>query len=80
MLQSQPVDADQGQPDILLIGHVTSDLESADPNSAYRVGGTVSFAAVTAMRLGRRPTVITRAAATTDLSELPADLELHVLP
>jgi 1D-myo-inositol 3-kinase len=80
MLQSQPVDADQGQPDILLIGHVTSDLESADPNSAYRLGGTVSFAAVTALRLGRRPTVITRAAATTDLSELPADLDLHVLP
>ncbi len=78
----EPQESDQpsGQPDILLIGHVTCDLESADPNSAYRLGGTVSFAAVTAMRLGRQPTVITRAAATTDLSELPADLDLHVLP
>jgi sugar/nucleoside kinase (ribokinase family) len=71
---------DASYPDILLVGHVTCDLESADPNSAYRLGGTVSFAAITAMRLGRRPTVITRAAAGTDLSELPADLDLHVLP
>jgi sugar/nucleoside kinase (ribokinase family) len=31
------------------------------------------------MRLGRRPTVITRAAADTDLSELPANLDLHLL-
>ncbi len=80
MLQSQPVHTDQEPPDILLIGHVTSDLVSADRNSASRLGGTVSFAAITALRLGRRPTVITRAAATTDLSELPADLDLHVLP
>lgn len=80
MLQSQPLYADHGKPDILLIGHVTCDLDSADRNSAYRLGGTVSFAAVTAMRLGRQPTVITRASATTDLSELPSDLDLHVLP
>jgi sugar/nucleoside kinase (ribokinase family) len=79
-LQSHPVDSSSQYPDILLIGHVTCDLESADPESAYRLGGTVSFAAVTAMRLGRHPTVITRAAADTDLSELPADLDLHVLP
>ncbi|MCC6454069.1 MAG: ribokinase [Caldilineaceae bacterium] len=83
MLQSQPVQpahTDQSKPDILLIGHVTCDLESADRDSAYRLGGTVSFAAVTAMRLGRHPTIITRAAATTDLSDLPTDLDLHVLP
>ena len=80
MLQSPPVDSDSRYPDILLIGHVTCDLESADPHSAYRLGGTVSFAAVTAMRLGRKPTIITRAAAQTDLSELPAEVDLHVLP
>jgi 1D-myo-inositol 3-kinase len=83
MLQSQPVNSpnlESRQPDILLVGHVTCDLESADPNSAYRLGGTVSFAAVTAMRLGRQPTIITRAAAGTDLSELPDGLDLHVLP
>lgn len=94
MLESQPVhsssdtansnaansNAANQPPDILLIGHVTCDLESADRNSPYRLGGTVSFAAVTAMRLGRRPTVITRAAADTNLSELPDGLDLHVLP
>lgn len=67
-------------PDILLIGHVTRDLQTDDPDGPYRIGGTVSFASVVATHLGRRPTVITRAAATTDLSELPPDAELHVLP
>ena len=51
-----------------------------DLSSPYRIGGTVSFASVTAVRLGRRPTVVTRAAATTDLSELPDEVDLHVLP
>lgn len=66
--------------DILLIGHVTRDLISDDPTGPYRLGGTVSFAAITALRLGRQPTIITRASADTDLSELPAGVDLHVLP
>lgn len=82
MLQSPATDNhhQNDKPDILLVGHVTCDLESADRNSNYRLGGTVSFAAITAMRLGRKPTVITRAAADTNLSELPSNLDLHVLP
>jgi sugar/nucleoside kinase (ribokinase family) len=80
MLQSQPVFEDSAQPDILLIGHVTCDLETPDPHSRCRLGGTVSFAAVTAIRLGRQPAIITRAAAETDLADLPAGVELHVLP
>ncbi len=92
MLQSNPQTGPQADPraashtdtargpDILLIGHVTCDLLSADRDSDYRIGGTVSFASVTATRLGRRATVITRAAADTDLSELPPEVELHVLP
>jgi sugar/nucleoside kinase (ribokinase family) len=68
------------QPDILLIGHVTRDLLAEDPQGAYRLGGTVSFASVTALRLGRHPTVITRAAPEVDLSELPTDVSLYVLP
>ncbi|WP_437285939.1 PfkB family carbohydrate kinase [Sorangium sp. So ce406] len=67
-------------PDILLIGHVTRDLLSADPQSDCRLGGTVSFGAVTAVRLGRAPTVVTRAAASTDLSALPAEAEVMALP
>ncbi len=80
MLQSKPQEAPASGPDILLIGHVTCDLISADRESDYRLGGTVSFASVTAIRLGRRASVITRAASTTDLSELPAEVDLHVLP
>ena len=85
MLQStytaQPEGAAGATPvDILLIGHVTRDLISADPAGPYRLGGTVSFAAITALRLGRQPTIITRAAADTDLSELPASVDLRVLP
>lgn len=80
MLQSDAVHGKQNQPDILLIGHVTCDLATADPHSACRLGGTVSFAAVTALQLGRRPTIVTRAADTTDLSELPGEVDLHVLP
>ncbi|MGK3986042.1 PfkB family carbohydrate kinase [Sorangium sp. So ce136] len=67
-------------PDILLIGHVTCDLLGADLQGGYRLGGTVSFAAVTAVRLGRAPTVVTRAAPSTDLSGLPAEAEVVVLP
>jgi 1D-myo-inositol 3-kinase len=66
--------------DILLIGHVTRDLVGEERNGPYHVGGTVSFAAVTALRLGRKPTIITRAALDTDLGELPNGLELHRLP
>lgn len=80
MLQSKPNAEANPEADILLIGHVTRDLVSADPASDYRIGGTVSFAAITALRLGRRPTVITRAAADTDLSELPSGIDLRVLP
>lgn len=80
MLQSQPQRAGESGPDILLVGHVTWDLESTDRHGPGRLGGTVSFAAVTALRLGRHPTVLTRAAAATDLSELPASVDLHVLP
>lgn len=66
--------------DILLVGHVTRDLIENDQQGPYRLGGTVSFAAITALRLGRKPTIITRAAADTNLAELPAAVDLHVLP
>ena len=68
------------QTDILLLGHVTQDLITQDIQDGYRLGGTVSFAAITALRLGRRPTIITSAAPSTDLSDLPAEIELVVLP
>lgn len=68
------------QVDLLLIGHVTRDLLGETPRSGWRLGGTVSFAAITALRLGRKPTIITRAAQASDLGELPNEVERHVLP
>ena len=68
------------RPDVVLVGHVTCDLETADPGSCHRIGGTVSFAAVVATRLGRHATILTRAAEATDLSELPPEADVHVLP
>lgn len=66
--------------DILLIGNVTRDLVDEHDFEHYRLGGTVTFAAVVADRLGRRPTVITRAAPETDLSAMPASAQIHLLP
>jgi len=65
--------------DILLIGNVTRDLIHERDFSTYLLGGTVTFAAVVADRLGRRPTVVTRATPDTDLSAMPSSAELHVL-
>lgn len=66
--------------DVLLIGHVTRDLVDQAPESDFRVGGTVSFGAVTALRLGRRPTILTSAESEADLAELPLGVALHVEP
>lgn len=80
MLQSNQSQQAVQPIDILLIGHITRDLISADQQGPYRLGGTVSFAAVTALRLGRRPTILTRAASDLDLSELPQEIDLRILP
>lgn len=67
--------------DFLVIGHVTRDIPTADPAAtAYVLGGTVSFAAVTAAKLGRHPTVLTRAGADVDLQALREVGGLCVLP
>lgn len=65
--------------DLLLVGHVTRDLIGETPRNGWRLGGTVSFAAITALRLGRKPTIITRAGQESDLGELPAEVERIVL-
>lgn len=81
--------APASQVDLLLVGSITRDLVddpglSADSESVRsapsRLGGTVSFAANTALRMGRHPTIITRAASERDLDELPAEVERIVLP
>src|SRR5690348_2712266 len=46
------------RPDFLAIGHITRDLL---PNGNWRLGGAVTYAALTAARLGLRPAVVTSA-------------------
>jgi 1D-myo-inositol 3-kinase len=75
-----PKQKQKRQVDLLLVGHVTRDLIGETPRSGWRLGGTVSFAAITALRLGRKPTIITRAAQASDLGELPNEVERIVLP
>jgi hypothetical protein len=63
--------------DFLAVGHITHDRAP----EGFRLGGTVSFAAVTARRLGRHPGIVTRGS-----GELlhdrtaPDDLGYHVAP
>jgi len=88
MLQS-----DLSQADFLVIGNITQDLVDTQirlgapaPDTTqltpdqYRLGGTVTFAAITAQRLGRQPSVVSRAAATTDLSAMGDGVDLVRLP
>src|SRR6266566_3531028 len=57
-------------PEFLTIGHVTRDLH---PDGSFSLGGTVTFAALTAYRLGLVAAIVTRADAEL-LAELPARL------
>lgn len=75
--------------DFLVIGNITQDLVDTRVSvnaqalstaplrpEQYRLGGTVTFAAITALRLGRTPTIITRISDSTDLSAIPAAVNL----
>lgn len=48
----------QESPDLLLIGHASRDLL---PGGQWQLGGTVTYAAVAARRLGLRPAIVTSA-------------------
>src|SRR5258707_10115298 len=57
-------------PEFLTIGHVTRDLH---PDGSFTLGGTVTFAALTAYRLGLVSAIVTRAGA-----QLLADLPTYL--
>lgn len=62
--------------DFLTIGHIAKDIIPG----GYTLGGTVTYASATALRLGRRPAVITRIGQDLILPELYDDIELLALP
>jgi sugar/nucleoside kinase (ribokinase family) len=70
------------QLDFLALGHVTRDVGSADQPDDFTLGGTVTFAALTASRLGLAAAVVTCAddvVAERLRTALP-DVALHVRP
>lgn len=60
----------------LTIGNVTKDLAA----NGYNVGGTVTYASVTALQLGYKPAVLTRMGSDVILPEVYGDIELYPLP
>lgn len=67
---------DASRPDFLVIGHVTKDLQE----DGYTIGGTVTFASLTARNLGRRTAVVTRASPDLNLNPLYRGIEVLHLP
>ena len=63
-------------PDFLVIGHLVKDKVA----EGWRLGGTASYAALTAHRLGLRTAILSAAADNVDLSALPSGIDLRLLP
>ena len=64
------------RPHFLVIGHVTKDLQQ----DGYTVGGTVTFASLTACNLGQRTAVVTRASPDLNLARVYQGVEVLRLP
>ncbi len=65
-----------GQPDFLVVGHVSKDLT----NGGHRAGGTVVYSALTARNLGRRVAVVTSAGRDLNLGQFLEGVELVCVP
>ena len=65
-----------GQIDFLVIGHLCKDLTP----DGYRLGGTVTYAAITARNLGLRAGVLTRCGADVELGDSLAGVDVRRLP
>jgi hypothetical protein len=63
-------------PDFLAIGHVAKDLTPG----GFRLGGAVTYGALTARKLGLRPAVVTSAGPDVDPSSAMPGIPLHVIP
>jgi 1D-myo-inositol 3-kinase len=64
-------------PDFVAIGHVTKDLL---PDGGYTVGGTATYASLTAQRLGLRVGVLTSIPPALDLSGALPSIDVHAVP
>ncbi len=66
--QSQPLSSNY-----LVIGHLTKDLYPG----GYKIGGTVTFSALTARNLGHQARIVTCCSDDIDLSRLPGDVQIE---
>jgi sugar/nucleoside kinase (ribokinase family) len=62
--------------DFLVIGHITKDLQP----DGFTLGGTATYASLTAHRLGRRTAVLTRSEPFISQNGLYHGIDVHVLP
>jgi sugar/nucleoside kinase (ribokinase family) len=62
-------------PDFLAIGHVAKDLTP----DGFRLGGAVTYASLTALRMGLRPAVVTSVGPEVDLRRALPGMPVHVL-
>jgi 1D-myo-inositol 3-kinase len=63
-------------PDFLVVGHVTKDLRPG----GFTIGGTATYAAATAQRLGLRAAIVTSADPDLDLASELGTVQIHRLP
>ena len=63
-------------PDYLVIGTITKDLLE----DGFTIGGTATYAAATASRLGQRAAIVTSAAAELDLPDDLSDVQIACAP
>ncbi len=63
-------------PDFLAIGHIARDVSP----DGYRLGGAATFGALTALRLGLRPGIVTSFAPGLDANPTTLGIPLHVVP
>lgn len=63
-------------PDFLVIGHLVKDKVP----DGWCLGGTASYAALSAHRLGLRTTILSAAADDIDFSALPSEIDVRLLP
>ena len=66
----------QEPPDLLAIGHVAKDLEPG----GYRVGGAVTYAALTARDMGLSPAVVTSVGPDLDAAGSLPGIRVHTVP
>ncbi|MCD6290964.1 MAG: ribokinase [Anaerolineae bacterium] len=62
--------------DFLAIGHITKDLHP----DGFTLGGTATYAALTAQRMGRKATILTRADPSIIRNGLYHGIDLHIRP